>query len=137
MNGAARDGVALRAAHVVHFLEAGGNGQDEVGEQRVVLDPLVVRDEALDRRVAHGVLEQEAAVPTTLVAGLLRPDHVYLGVEAFFGRRVLVLLELFVGERVDDLRGAPPLGLAVQDGVMRHGARDLLLFGYELLGALA
>ena len=47
-----------------------------------------------------------------------------------------MLLELLVGKRVDDLRRTPPFRLAVQDGMVRHRAGNLLLFGHELLGAL-
>ena len=64
-------------SHGVVVLDAGGDGEREIGEQRVVLHPLVVGDEELDLVAPDGVLELEAAVPAVHVAGLFRPQHVH------------------------------------------------------------
>ncbi len=60
-----------RATHDIVILNAGCNRQDQVGKQRVVLEPLMVCHEELDLIRTDSFLIAESAVPAVHIARLL------------------------------------------------------------------
>ena len=117
------DGVPLAAAHVhVEVLEfqGRGGGQDDVGEQAVVLHPGVLHEHELEVRMTQRILELMAAVPAGGPAGRVGPDHA--DALARLGR-VLERDEL-VGAINASYHMAVPFYGRLGDGLVDHGLGD-------------
>ena len=89
----ALEAVALAdARRDVVALESGGDGEDDVGAEHVVLEPRVLSHDALDLRIAEGLHDLAAAAPAGDTAGGVGPHHVDLGAALFLVDRVVVRL---------------------------------------------
>ena len=122
----------------VGLLNAYAYRKHQVGEDRIVLEPLVVGDEAFNLRAAIRLLEQEPAVPACLVARLLGPDHMEFAARfdvliLGLGVRVPIFVKLVLGRAERDLRRSPPLGLPIEDGFVHERARNSVLVWHKLL----
>ena len=117
------DGVPLAAAHVhveVLQLERGRGGQDDVGEQAVILHPRVLHEHELQVRVAQRVLELMAAVPAGGPAGRVGPDHA----DALAGLGRVLERDELVGAVDAGNHMAAPLDGRLGDGLVDHGLGD-------------
>ena len=84
--------------------QRGVGRQDDVGEEAVVLQPGVLRDDALDLGSLEGLDGPVAVVPAGDAAGRVGPHHVDLGAALFLGDRIGVLDELVFGLRIPGRR---------------------------------
>ena len=126
LDGDAREvrALAYGGDDVLH-LEGGVGRQDDVGVEAVVLEPGMLRDDALDARVLHGLDGPVAVVPAGDAARGVGPDHVDRDAALFLLDGIRVLGELLFGlallaaAAVEDQR-------RLEDGVLDEGLGDEL-----------
>ena len=123
----ALEAVALAdARRDVVALEGGGDREDDVRAQHVVLKPGMLGHDALDLRIPEGIHDLAAATPAGDPAGGVGPHHVDLGAALLLLDGIGVPLVL-VGGRLLVAAGAPELHLAVPDGLFDEDLGDHLL----------